>query len=631
MTTELAGTARQAGPSGLPMLSLAALGVVFGDIGTSPLYAYREALRAATPAGQAAEAGQILGVLSLILWALILVVAVKYVLLLLRADNEGEGGTLSLLALCNRALPRPAPWLIPIGLIGAAMFFGDAVITPAISVLSAVEGLVVFEPGLKDWVMPIGLLVLLPLFILQSRGTGAVARLFGPVMLVWFVTIGLAGLIQAARVPAVFAGLSPVYALQFLASNGLTGLMVLGAAFLAVTGAEALYADMGHFGRKPIVRAWVFIAFPALLLNYFGQAAVVLTNPADSVNPFFRLFPEDYLLPVVFLSAAATVIASQAVISGAFSLARQAVQLRLLPRLRIRHTSTEQEGQIFVPVVNTLLLLGVTLLVLSFGSSERLAAAYGISVTGSMLVTTLLAFVVARHHWGWPWGLAILALGGFFILDLIFLAANLIKIRDGGWLPLMIAIALVSVMLSWRRGVRHLTEQDEKSMVPVSVLLRQMDSPSVAVIQGTGVYLTTSQTITPKALLHCLKHFRALHDQLIFVQVRTANQPVVAPSARLELEKVTARVTRITLFFGYMETPDVPKALIQHFRAERGFSMMTTSFILSRRRLRLAATGTIPRWQARLFLWCSRNAAGPTDYFRIPAGRVVEIGTQVNL
>ena len=618
-------------PARLPAVSLAALGVVFGDIGTSPLYALREALHAATPAGGAVAREDVLGILSLILWALILIVAVKYVLVLLRADNQGEGGTLSLMALSRQARPAAGRWLLGLGLVGAALFFGDAAITPAISVLSAVEGLVVIRPALAPWVVPLGLLVLWPLFMVQSRGTTAIARFFGPVMLVWFGTIGVAGLWQALQEPAVFAGLNPLYALRFLASHGVIGLTVLGAAFLAVTGAEALYADMGHFGRRPIVLAWMAVAFPALVLNYFGQAAVVLARPEAIGNPFFALFPAPLVLPAVVLAAAATVIACQAVISGAFSLTRQAVQLHLLPRLRIRHTSTEQEGQIYVPVINGFLAAGVTVLVIAFGSSAGLAAAYGISVTGTMVVTTLLAAVVAQALWRWPVWLVALVFGAFFTLDLVFLGANLVKIPDGGWLPLVIAGVLIAVMWSWLRGVRHLAEHQQKTDIPVSAVLTQLASPSVAVIPGTGVYLTTNLALTPTALLHCLKHFHALHSHVILVAVRTANRPTVPTDARMVVETPSPRLTLVTLTFGYGEIPDVPKALMQHFIGEAGFSTMTTSFLLSRRRLRLAAHSPMPRWQARVFIWCARNAAGPTDYFRLPVGRVVEIGTQVNV
>lgn len=610
----------------LPKLGLAALGVVFGDIGTSPLYAFREALHVVGH-----DRDEILGVLSLILWSLILVVTLKYVAILLRADNKGEGGTLSLLALAQGALPQAGWWVTILGVLGAALFLGDAAITPAISVLSAVEGLGLVNEAVADHTVVIALLVLAPLFILQAKGTTAIARFFGPIMLLWFGTLAAGGLWRLGQNPEVLEALNPIFAVSFLWGHGGLSLVVLGAVFLSVTGAEALYADMGHFGRRPIVAAWLCIAFPALVLNYFGQGALILMDDQSRGNPFFLLFPAPLVLPVIILAAMATVVASQAVISGAYSLTRQAIQLHLLPRMRIRHTSPAQEGQIYLPAINILLLAAVTWLTIAFGSSSALASAYGISVTGTMLVTTLLMVVVARHRWHWSWVRVTVVLLPFLVLESLFLAANLLKFADGGWLPVVLALVIVTIMISWRHGARLVVEQQQRQQIALSEILPKLDSPSIAVIPGTGVYLSTSVDLTPTALLHSLKHFHALHEQLIIVMVRTANVPHIAEDARAEVITVSPRLNCVILTFGYSDIPDIPKSLMSLRPGGRALRAMTTSFILSRRRLHLAAQGSMPRWQARLFLWCARNAAGPTDYFRIPAGRVVEVGTQVNI
>ncbi len=612
-------------------LSLAALGVVFGDIGTSPLYAFREAMSAASEARGGVTSGDVLGLLSLIVWALVLIVTVKYVLILMRADNEGEGGTLSLFALAQRAMGRPSLVVLVLGLLGASLFYGDAVITPAVSVLSAVEGLTLITPAFDPYVVPIAVAIIVPLFLVQNRGTAAVARFFGPVTLIWFIVMAAGGIHQVVQAPEVLAALNPLHAVTFLASNGVVGLIALGAVFLAVTGAEALYADMGHFGRRPIQLAWLIVALPALLLNYFGQGALVLANPEKIDNPFFQLYPEWALLPVVLLATVATIIASQAVITGAFSLTRQAMQLRLFPRMLIRHTSVEHEGQIYLPGVNLLLLVGVLAVLVSFGSSSALAAAYGISVTGTMVVSALLAMIVAHRHWGFPLWLAVGMMLPFLAIDLVFLGANMLKLMDGGYLSLSIAGVLLVTMWTWRRGTDVIMAQESGSERPLAGFVSQIQADDIAVVSGTAIYPTVRPDFVPTALLQTLNHFRALHEHNVVLNVTFADVPRVAPANRVKVEQLAPRLTRICLTFGYAEDADVPRSLLLCEKQGWKFDMMSTSFILSRRVLRLVAGGGMPLWQGRYFIYLVRNSANASDYFRIPAGRAVEIGTQVDI
>ena len=618
--------------AGLMPLSLAALGVVYGDIGTSPLYAFREAMLAAGAGHGGIGREDVLGVLSLIVWALVLVVTVKYVLILLNADNQGEGGTLSLLALARRGAGGQKRAVLILGLIGAALFYGDAAITPAISVLSAVEGLKLVAPEVDPFIQPLAMAIIVALFLVQSRGTDAVARFFGPMTLIWFVVMAAGGLHWILQAPGVLAALNPVHALRFATGNGHLGLVVLGAVFLAVTGAEALYADMGHFGRRPIQIAWLFVAFPALLLAYFGQGALVLSDPGAMANPFFHMFPGWALLPVVILATLATIIASQAVITGAYSLTRQAVQLRMLPRMRIRHTSDEHRGQIYMPGVNRLLMVAVLALVAVFGSSSGLASAYGISVTGTMVVTATLAMVVARRHWGLPLWAAVGIMLPFLALDLVFLGANLIKIGDGGYVPLGIAAAMLTAMASWMRGTALVAAKDREAELPLATLLDQIGrSDSVATVPGTAVFLTATPDLAPSALLHSLKHFKSLHEQNVILTIATAGVPRVSAADQVRIEDIDERFRRVELTYGYADEPDVPQALLQCRRQGWKFDIMATSFILSRRRLRISTRSGLPDWQGRLFIALSRNAAGASDYFRIPASRVVEIGAQMNI
>ncbi len=614
--------------TGFLALTLGSIGVVYGDIGTSPLYAFREAIVAATAGGEVTRAA-VLGVLSLIVWALIVIVTLKYVLLLLRADNNGEGGTLTLMALAQRALGRSTPVLFLLGTISGALFYGDAVLTPALSVLSAVEGLKIATPAFEPYVVPLTVAILVALFAVQSRGTAQVAGVFGPIMLVWFVVIAAGALVQIAAAPSVLAALSPTHAITFLGSHGTIGLITLGAVFLAVTGAEALYADLGHFGRRPIQYAWIVLVLPALVLNYLGQGALVLSNPKAIENPFFLLFPDWALLPMVLLATAATVIASQAVITGAYSLTRQAIQLGLLPRLEIRHTSETQAGQIFMPRVNILLLIGVLLLVALFRSSSALASAYGIAVTGTMVVTAMMAFIVIWKVWKWsPWMAAAL-IAPFLLIDATFLAANLLKVFEGGWMPLVLGGALMLIMYTWRRGSRALFDKTRKQETPLRGLVAMLEKKPPLFVPGTAVFLTSDPTSAPTALMHSLKHYKVLHEKNVILTVETADTPAVPPDERVQIEQIGERFSLVTLRFGYMETPNVPKALAIARTLGWRFDIMSTSFFLSRRSLKPAANSGMPRWQDRLFIRLARGANDATNYFQIPTGRVVEIGTQV--
>lgn len=618
--------------AGLMSLSLAAIGVVYGDIGTSPLYAFREAMHAAGARHGSVMREDVLGVLSLIVWALILIVTVKYVLILLRADNEGEGGTLSLLALAQRAMGRQNRAILVLGLVGAALFYGDAAITPAISVLSAVEGLKLVTPNVDPFIEPIAIAIIIGLFLVQNRGTEAVARFFGPVTLIWFLVMAAGGVHWMVQDPQVLAAVNPVHALRFVTENGTLGLIVLGSVFLAVTGAEALYADMGHFGRKPIQMAWLFVAFPALLLTYFGQGALLLSRPEALENPFYLLFPHWALLPVVVLATLATIIASQAVITGAYSLTQQAIQLRMLPRMKIRHTSHEHQGQIYLPGVNRWLMIAVLALVALFGSSSSLASAYGISVTGTMVVTATLAMVVAHKHWKLPLWLSVAIMLPFLVLDLTFLGANLVKISEGGYVPLGIAAVMLVIMASWMRGTAIVVHKDREAELPLDTLLAQISkSGSIATVPGTAVFLTSNPDLAPAALLHSLKHFKSLHEQNVILTITTAEVPRVPVQNRVRIEEINDRFRRIELCYGYTEDPDVPQALLQCRKQGWKFDIMATSFILSRRRIRISTRSRVPSWQGKLYITLARNAAGASDYFRIPAGRVVEIGTQMNI
>jgi len=617
----------------LPALTLAALGVVFGDIGTSPLYTLRECF--SPEHGLPLNPANIMGIMSLVFWALIVTVSVKYVLFVMRADNKGEGGILSLLALATSSRPDATgrlSKLMALGLFGAALFYGDGMITPAISVLSAVEGLEVAEPALHEVVVPVTIAILIMLFAIQSHGTGKVGTLFGPIVLAWFATLGLLGLVEVVQEPQILAALAPWHAVAFFANNGVVGFLVLGAVVLAVTGGEALYADMGHFGRIPIRNAWFMVVLPALLLNYLGQCALLLTEPEAVRSPFYLLVPEWGLYPMIGLATLATVIASQAVISGVFSLTRQAVQLGLCPRLDIRHTSNEEGGQIYIPRANWGLLLGTIGLVVWFQSSSKLAAAYGIAVTGDMVITTILALVVAHRRWKLSVPVC-LALGAVFLsVDLSFFAANIIKIPHGGWVPLVIAAVTLGLMSTWRRGRAVLARRLAEESLPLEQFIkRTVKTNDIHRVKGTAVFMTSSSDTVPIALLHNLKHNQVMHERVVFVTVLVEDVPRVPAKDRVLVEGLAEGFYRLTVRYGFSQEPNIPKALrlCKAFGLE--FDLMATSFFLGRETLIPRINPQMAQWREKLFVVMSRTAVSATDFFKIPPNRVVELGTQVQL
>jgi KUP system potassium uptake protein len=618
------------GTSGFWALTLGSIGVVFGDIGTSPLYAFREAVAAAAE-GHPVTRVIVLGVLSLILWALFVVVTAKYVLLLLRADNNGEGGTLSLMALGQRALGRRSWPLLALGVVGASMFIGDSMITPAISVLSAVEGLKLVTPALEHYVVPLTVFILVVLFSVQRGGTARVASAFGPVMIVWFGTLAVMGLVHISDDPSVLAAINPWYAIHFLLSHGTIGLVTLGAVFLAVTGGEALYADLGHFGRKPIQAGWLYFVLPSLLINYFGQGALVLSNPEAIENTFYRMVPEIVLLPLVVLATAATVIASQAVITGAYSLTRQAVQLGLLPRFEVRYTSETHAGQIYLPRVNTLLLTGVLLLVMLFRTSSGLASAYGIAVSTTMVADGIMGFVVIWKLWNWRAATAAAMIVPFVVVDMTFFSANLLKLLEGAWVPLLFGLLMTITIWTWRRGAAILTAKTRRTEVPLKDLIKSLEKRPPHIVKGTAVFLTSDPNFVPTALLHNLKHNKVLHEHNVILTIETAQTPRVDPSERVRMETISDKFATVRLRFGFMESPNVPKALVIARKLGWQFDIMATSFFVSRRSLKPSAQSGMPQWQDHLFIALSRSANDATDYFQIPTGRVVEVGTQVTI
>ncbi len=610
-----------------PALTLIALGVVFGDIGTSPLYAVKETFSAEH--GIALTHENILAGLSLMFWSLMTVVSLKYVMLIMRADNRGEGGIMALIALATQAIRAQPHWRLPlliIGVFGASLFYGDAVLTPAISVLSAVEGLEVGTGALKPFVVPIAVGVLAALFALQSRGSEAVGTLFGPVTLLWFLAIAAAGIHGIAREPAVLAALNPLHALRFVMTHAVESFVVLGAVVLVVTGAEALYADMGHFGRRPVRIAWFGLVAPALVLNYFGQGALLMTEPAAVSNPFYLLLPGWALYPMVALATAATVIASQAVISGAFSITRQAVQLGFLPRMTIVHTSAREIGQIYIPSVNWVLCVVVIGAVVGFGSSSELAGAYGVAVTGTMLVDTLLTFFVIRYAWRYPLWLCLFATGFFLVIDLAFFSATLLKINDGGWFPLVIASGVFLVMTTWRRGRERLLAHLQESSVPLEPFLKSLFAEPPHRVTGTAVYLTATPDVTPHALLHSLKHYRTLHARVVFLTVEFRDVPWVPFEERVLCERLRNNCWRVGVRYGFMNRLDLLRALELCGALGLEFDMMETSFFLSREKIVPMAS-----WRDRLFAAMARNAGNITDYLNIPTNCVVELGTRVEI
>ena len=620
-------------------LTVGAIGVVFGDIGTSPLYAFHDALAQAAVNGL--HANEVIGVLSLAVWALIIVVTLKYVAFLMNADNDGEGGVLALLALAQRGAVRRGGIVLALGAAGAALFYGDAVITPSLSVLSAVEGLKSLPGGgffTEDRILIISLAILIGLFAIQSRGTDVVARLFGPVCIVWFVAIGSIGAMHVGDAPSVLGAFLPWHAVGYVTHHGVQGLFVLGAVFLTVTGAEALTADMGHFGKIPIRLAWFSLVFPALILNYLGQGAFALKavahamqtgNPLGDINWFFEMVPAPMRLPMVLLAMFATIIASQAVITGAFSLSQQAIQLGLLPRLAIRQTSAGHAGQIYMPVINWLLLFGVIVLTLGFRSSSAMAAAYGIAVTGTMVITSGLAFVVTRRRWGWSLPLSLAVIIPFITIDLVFFGANILRVVEGGWVPLTIAAGILLLIWTWVRGRRIVGDMEYDSAVPLADMAKALAQRPPARVQGTAIYLTARSDLTPHALLHNLKHNHVLHAHNFVTTVRTVQKPYCDPADRIWITRVDDNFSTIELRYGFMEQPDVREDLIRAGAAVPGAKL--ASFFIGRNSYSLNNEAGMPLWQNMVFITLHRNAADPTDYYNIPPNRVIELGAQYAL
>ena len=624
----------EADPHGrrLALLTLTALGIVYGDIGTSPLYTLKEAFGAEH--GLTPDVASVYGVLSLVFWSIMLVVVLKYLVFILRADNRGEGGVLALLALVQQRQQRAddqrrRAWLILLGVFGTALLYGDGIITPAISVLGAMEGLDVVAPALGPFVVLATVGILLVLFLAQRFGTARVGRAFGPITLLWFATIGVLGLREIAREPQILAAVNPVHAVRFFAAHGFTGFAALGAVFLAVTGAEALYADMGHFGRKPIRLAFFALVLPALLLNYFGQGALLLRDPAAVANPFYLLAPRWFLYPLLLIATLAAIVASQALISGVFSLAQQAVQLGFSPRLTIVHTSQEESGQIYVPEINKALMVGTLLIVVSFKSSGALGAAYGIAVTGTMAITTLLFAVVARTRWEWPlWRVAGLA-AFFFAFDFAFLGANALKIARGGWVPLAIAVAVLTLMTTWKTGRALLNDIMRRSGLPLELLLDEIGRKSPQRVPGTAVFLTSSSAGAPVVLLHHLKHNKALHRQVVLLSLAAADVPDVEEAERVQVVPLAHGFYRVTATYGFMESPNVPAVMALAARQGLATVPMDTSYYLGRERLLPVGASPMARWRKHLFVFMSKNARSAAEFFGLPSNRVVELGAQI--
>jgi KUP system potassium uptake protein len=626
-------SAPAAGGNRLATLTLAALGVVYGDIGTSPLYAIKEVFASAHhPVPVTPE--NVLGVLSLFLWSLVIVVTIKYVAFIMRANNKGEGGIIALMTLALHG-GEAGSWqqrlLVMLGLFGAALFYGDGVITPAISVLSAVEGLEIITPAFTPYILPISLVILVILFFVQRRGTASVGALFGPVMLVWFAVLAILGMLQIVANPMVLAAVNPVHAARFLMGNSLLGFFALGAVVLCITGAEALYADMGHFGARPIQYAWLGLVMPALLINYFGQGALLLADPASLENPFYLLAPEWARYGLVILATVATVIASQAVISGAFSITQQAIQLGYTPRLEIQHTSEKEIGQIYLPAINWLLLIAIVALVLEFRSSSNLAAAYGIAVTGTMLITNILAIAVAVRLWSWSPARAVLGALPFIVIDLTFFLANSVKIADGGWFPLVFGLAVFTLLTTWKRGRELLQARLADQAMALEPFIAGTVAPGIDRVPGTAIFMTPNPENVPHALLHSLKHFKALHEQVVILSVRVFDVPWVPDVDRVEVVRLNGNFWTVTVQYGFKDEPDIPGALLQAAGNGLHIDMMDASFFLGRETLIARLGSEMAYWRELLFIALFRNAGSATAFFRIPSNRVVELGSQVVL
>ena len=628
--TDTSHPSSEHGSGKLMPLALGAIGVVFGDIGTSPLYSLKESF--AGPHPLAIDRPHIFGVLSLIFWTMTLVVTIKYVLVTMRADNDGEGGSLALLALIVRS--GKVKWtksIVLLGVLATALFYGDAIITPAVSVLSAVEGLEIVGPGFAPWVVPIAIVILIGLFLIQSYGTARVGLVFGPVMLFYFLVIGLMGLIQVLRDPSVLAAINPWWALNFFLLDPKLAFLALGSVVLAVTGAEALYADMGHFGRKSISVAWLYVAFPCLLLNYLGQSALLLGDPKAIDNPFFRLAPDWAQLPLIGLATVATVIASQAVISGAYSVTQQAVQLGFLPRLKIAYTSASAAGQIYVPLVNWLLLIFVLLLVLTFRSSGNLASAYGIAVTGTMVITSLMVGILVFTIWKWNRWAAGLLVGAFLVVDGAYFASNVTKIPDGGWFPLLVGACAFTVLTTWANGRRLLRERLFESAMPLDLFIKTAASKSIRRVPGTAVFLSASPEGAPPALLHNLKHNKVLHERIVILTVKVMGRPHIDDADRVEFTRLGQDFYRLVLRYGFMQEIDIPAAMAQARECGPPFRTMETSFFLGRQTLVASDKPGMAIWREKLFAWMMRNAESAMEFFKLPTNRVVELGSQLEI
>jgi KUP system potassium uptake protein len=616
----------------LSALTIGAIGVVFGDIGTSPLYALKESFNPAH--GIPLTEANVLGILSLMFWSLMTLVTVKYLVFMMRADNKGEGGILALTALAQRCFsraPRQKWWVVTLGMMGAALFYGDGVITPAVSVLSAVEGLQVVSPDLQKYVLPISIGILIGLFAIQKHGTGSIGRLFGPTMVFWFAIIGLLGLVQIVQNPMVLKAVNPQYSFQFLIEHKMLAFVVLGSVVLCVTGGEALYADMGHFGRKPIRYAWFILVWPALLLNYFGQGALVLANPAAVSNPFYLMAPSWALVPLIALATIAAIIASQAVISGAFSLTKQAIQLGYLPRFGILYTNEREVGQIYVPFVNWAMLVAIILLVVGFKTSDNLAGAYGIAVTMTMLIDTLLLYVVMTRIWKWRFAGAFLLTAVIIGNDVMFLGACSLKIAEGGWFPLLLGAALFTIMSTWRRGREIVRRKVNDGSMPLKGFVESISLSDTPRVEGTGVFMTTNPEGVPNALLHNLKHNKVLHGRVVILSIVIEDIPRVPKEDYIWIENLGHGFYSITAHYGFKESPNVPVMLEDCRLQSMKFDMMETSFFVNRESLIATPKGGMALWREHLFVWMSHLAAKASEYFRIPTNRVVELGTQVEI
>ena len=609
-------------------LTLGSIGVVYGDIGTSPLYAFKEAVTAAQKNGLTGRP-VVLGVLSLIFWALILIVTIKYVLVLLRADNKGEGGTFALMALARSVATTSSRVILGLGIAGASFFYGDAVITPAMSVLSAIEGLNLVSKSFEAYVMPLSLILLTGLFVSQSYGTAKVATYFGPICVVWFVVLAAGGINQIVQNPSILWALDPEFGVRFILDHGLIAFSVLGLVFLAVTGAEALYADLGHFGRTPIQFAWLWFVLPSLTLNYFGQGALILAKPEAIENPFYLLYPSELLIPMVLLATAATVIASQAVITGAFSLTRQAIQLGLVPRLAVRHTSESMAGQIYLPRVNWLLYAAVVIVIVMFKTSSQLAGAYGVAVTANMILASAITFFVVWKLWKWPLWKAAGLIVPIALIEQVFFAANMTKVLDGGWMPLLLAGLIALLITTWITGSKILAKETRHAQADIDWLVRKLEAKPPHRVAGTAVFLTADPNAAPTALMHNLKHNRVLHERNILLTIKTADTPRVLNSERVKVEPIADGFIRVTARFGFMETPSINKVFTLCRKKDLNIDIGGTSFFLSRRSLRPGKKSEMPIFQERLFIWLARQAEDATTYFQIPIDRVVEVGTQV--